>query len=158
MRRRPRQERRHRDEEQFPRMGDVSRALIKSQAGPNAGLALSTSPLCFLTRFNSQVFCVILQRRLLLPLSLLNARNCRCGHHLDALGHHRASCVKAGVLKRKDYALEYVMTRVCKEPGGRVTTNVLVRDLCLKPLLHPGCPQIFVHIHAKPFQFQFEDN
>ena len=101
-------ERRHRDEELFPRMGDASRALIRSQAGPGAGLALSTSPLCFLTRFNSQAFRVILLRRLQLPLPL-TARNCRCGHHLDVWPSPR-ECDGAGL-------------------QGRVTTNVAVRDL-----------------------------
>ena len=105
-------ERRHLEEELFPRMGDASRALIRSQAGPGAGLALSTSPLCF-------------------PLPL-TARNCRCGHHLDVFGHHRAACARAGVLSRRGYAIESVMARVCREAGGRVTTNVAVRDLDLE--------------------------
>ena len=119
-------ERRHRDEELFPGMNDASRALIRSQAGPGAGMALSTSPLCLHTRFDSQVFRVILLRRLQLPLPL-TARNCRCGHHLDVFGHHRAACARAGVLSRRGYALESVIARVCREAGGR-----LVRDLDLE--------------------------
>ena len=67
-------ERRHRDEELFPGMNDASRALIRSQAGPGAGMALSTSPLCLHTRFDSQVFRVILLRRLQLPLPLDRAQ------------------------------------------------------------------------------------
>ena len=61
-----------------------------------------------------------------------NPRNCRCGHHLDVFGHHRAACARAGVLSRRGYALESVMARVCREAGGRVTTNVPVRDLDLE--------------------------
>ena len=124
-------ERRHRDEELFPGMNDASRALIRSQAGPGAGMALSTSPLCLHTRFDSQVFRVILLRRLQLPLPL-TARNCRCGHHLDVFGHHRAACARAGVLSRRGHALESAIARVCREAGGRVTTNVLLRDLDLE--------------------------
>ena len=124
-------ERKHREEELFPQMTHASRALIRSQAGPGAGLALSTSPLCLLTRFPSQVFRVILLRRLQLPLPL-TARNCRCGHHLDVFGHHRAACARAGVLSRRGFALESVIERVCREAGGRVTTNVLLRDLDLE--------------------------
>ena len=66
-----------------------------------------------------------------LPLSL-TARNCRCGHHLDVFGHHQAACARARVLSRRGYALESVMARVCREAGGRVTTNVAVRDLDLE--------------------------
>ena len=124
-------ERKHREEELFPQMTPASRALIRSQAGPGAGLALSTSPLCLLTRFPSQVFRVILLRRLQLPLPL-TARNCRCGHHLDVFGNHRAACARAGVLSRRGFALESVIARVCREAGGRVTTNVLLRDLDLE--------------------------
>ena len=112
-------------------MNDASRALIRSQAGPGAGMALSTSPLCLHTHFDSQVFRVILLRRLQLPLPL-TARNCRCGHHFDVFGHHRAACARAGVLSRRGYARESVIARVCREAGGRVTTNVLVRDLDLE--------------------------
>ena len=124
-------ERKHREEELFPQMTHASRALIRSQAGPGAGLALSTSPLCLLTHFPSQVFRVILLRRLQLPLPL-TARICRCGHHLDVFGHHRAACARAGVLSRRGFALESVIARICREARGRVTTNVLLRDLDLE--------------------------
>ena len=82
-------------------------------------------------RFPSQVFHVILWRRLQLPLPL-TARNCRCSHHLDVFGHHRAACARAGVLSRRGFALESVIARVCREAGGRVTTNVLLLDLDLE--------------------------
>ena len=36
-----------------------------------------------------------------------------------------------GVLGRRGYPLESVVVRICREAGGRVTTNVLVRDLDL---------------------------
>ena len=96
-------------------------------SGRKPAQAQDTSPLCLLTRFPLQVFRVILLRRLHLPLPL-TARNCRCGHHLDVFGHHRAACARAGVLSRRGFALESVVARVCREAGGRVTTNVLLRS------------------------------
>ena len=33
------------------------------------------------------------------------------------------------MLRRRGFALESVVVRVCREAGGRVTTNVLLRDL-----------------------------
>ena len=72
----------------------------------------STSPTCRITRLGSHHF---------RPLPL-TVRSCRCGRPLDALGHHRAACARAGVLGRRGFALESV---------GRVSANVLLRDLDL---------------------------
>ena len=116
-----------------PRDGSVSQdergipALVRSQAGTGGGVALSTCPTCRLTRFDAQVFRVLLMRRLQMPLPL-TARNCRCGHFLDVFGHHRAACARAGVLSKRGVALESATARIFREAGGRVTTNVLVRD------------------------------
>ena len=76
------------------------------------------------TRLEAQLFRVTLLRRLQLPLPFTE-RTCRCGLPLDSLGHHQAACARAGVL------LESVAARICRDGGGRVTTNVLVRDLDL---------------------------
>ena len=70
---------------------------------------------------------LLLLRRLRLPLPLI-VRSCRCGQPLDSCGHHRAACAQAGVLGRRGWALESVVARVCREAGGRVTTNVMLRD------------------------------
>ena len=114
----------------FPRMGDARKALVRSQGGSGAGLALSTCPVNRLTTSTPQVFRVILLRRPHLPLTL-TVRNCRCGQPLDICGHHRAACAPAGVLGGRGWALENVVARICSEAGGRVTTNVLVRNLDL---------------------------
>ena len=114
----------------FPRLGAARKALMRSQGGPGAGLALSTCPVDRLTTFTPQVFRVILLRRLHLPLPL-TVRNCRCGQPLDICGHHRAACARAGVLAGRGWAVENVAARICREAGGRVTTNVLVRNLDL---------------------------
>ena len=104
-------ERHHRD----------SQTLLRSQGGPGSGLAFSTSPMCRITRLGSHHF---------RPLPL-TVRSCRCGRPLDALGHHRAACARAGVLVRRGFALESVVARICREAGGRVSANVLLRDLDL---------------------------
>ena len=117
-----------RDENLFNRLDNASKALVRSQGGVGAGLAFSTCPLCRVTRLEPHLFRVLLLRRLRLPFSL-SGRSCRCGLPLDSSGHHRAACARAGILGRRGFALESV--RICREAGGRVTTNVMVRDLDL---------------------------
>ena len=121
---------RFRDEDLFVRMTNSGQALVRSQGGPGAGLALATCPTCRITRIEPQLFRIVLLRRLNLPLPL-SARFCRCGLPLDLRGHHRAACARAGILGRREYAFETVTARICREAGGRVTTNVMVRDLDL---------------------------
>ena len=104
------------------------RALIRSQRGPLASAALTALPTCRATRIESQPFRVWLCRRLRLPLPL-TSRNCRCGRRLDKFGHHRTAFSRAGVLGTRGYPLECAAAQVCREAGGRVTTNVLIRDL-----------------------------
>ena len=106
----------------FPRMNKSSRALVWSQAGPGGGVALSTCPTCRLAWLEPQVFRVLLLCRLQLPLPL-TVRNCQFGHFLD---------VFASPGKRR-FALE-----------GRVTTNVLVRNLDLEvdARMHDGGAQL----------------
>ena len=74
--------------------------------------------------FRVQVFGL----RLPFPLS---QHACRCGRPIDPFGHHRAACARTGALGRRGFALESAAARVCREAGGRVTTNVMVRDLDL---------------------------
>ena len=123
-------ERHHRDDHIFSHLTDPARALLLSQGGPGSGLALSTCPRCRITRMGPQHFRILLLRRLQLPLPL-TVRSCRCGRPLDIYGHHRAACARAGVLGRRGFALESVVARICREAGGRASTNVFVRDLDL---------------------------
>ena len=118
-----------RAEDLFARMGDPGKALLRSQGEDQVqGLALSTCPVSRLTTFTPQLFRVVLLLRLHLPLPL-TVRNCRCGRPLDSRGHHRAACARAGVLGGRGWAVENAAARTCREAGGRVTTNVMVRDL-----------------------------
>ena len=110
------------------RMSDSARASLRSQGGSGAGLPFTTCPTCLVTRLEPHVFRILLLRRLRLPLPF-TVRSCRCGLPLDSCGHHRAACAQAGVLGRRGWALESVAARICREAGGRVTTNVLLRDL-----------------------------
>ena len=121
-------DRRFRDEDLFVRLTNCSQALVRSQGGPGAGLALATCPTCRITRIEPQLFRIVLLRLLNLPLPL-SARFWLCGLPLDLCGHHRAACARAGILVRRRYALETVTARISREAGGRVTTNVMVRDL-----------------------------
>ena len=98
-----------------------------------AGEPFSSFPTTRETRFDSQPFRFLLLRRLRLPLPLTACR-CRCGRLMDVFGHHRAACATGGVLGRRGFELESTAARVCREAGGRVRTNVLLRELDL----HPG--------------------
>ena len=111
-------------------MPEQVQALGRSEAGVGAGAALTVAPTNRETTILPHLFRVILLRRLrqALPLSVLN---CRCGRPLDFCGHHRAACARAGVLGRRGFALESVAARICREAGGRVRTNMLVRDMDL---------------------------
>ena len=71
-------------------MSPVEQALLRSQSGPCAGVPFSACPSSPLTRIDSALFRVLLQRRLHLSLPL-SKRICGCGRPLDLFGHHRAA-------------------------------------------------------------------
>ena len=123
-------ERHFRDRNLMTRLAEHEMALLRSQSGPYAGMALSVAPASFLTRIAPALFRVLLLRRLRLPLPL-SFRLCRCGRPLDSFGHHRAACSRAGVLGRRGFAVESAAARICREAGGRVTLNMMVRDMDL---------------------------
>ena len=84
------------------------------------------------TRIDPQPFRLLFSCAVCDSLYLCNrAPSCRCGRPLDVLGHHRAACANAGVLGRRGWVLENVAARVCREAGGRVRTNLAVRDMDL---------------------------
>ena len=114
-------ERHFRDAQVFVDMEGPRTALVRLQGGPGAGLEFTSYRTNFLTTFSPQLFRVLLLRRLGLPLPL-TARTCRCARPLDPCGHHRAACPRAGVLGRRGHALESVLSRICREAGGRATT------------------------------------
>ena len=80
------------------------------------------------TTFDPQVLRLLLLRRLWLPLPS-SSRVCRCGRPLFSSGHHRAACAVAGVLGSRGFAVESAAARVCREAGGRVSTNIRIQDM-----------------------------
>ena len=105
-------------------MGPSHRTQVRSQAGPGAGVAFSAVPTALSYSHCSALCCCdVSGSHCLFRCTLL------CGRQIDKFGHHRASCARAGVLGRRGFALESGTARVCREAGGRVTTNVMVRDL-----------------------------
>ena len=127
-------ERHHREVNVFPRLSESGRALVRSQAGPGRRFDMGCVP-------NVPQFGFSLVPSALAPSSPdapSSDRACLpvC-HFLDAHGHHRAACARAGVLARRGFSVESVAARICREAGGRLTTNILVRDLDLD-LEDPG--------------------
>ena len=112
------------------RLSDTQKTMLRSQSGPGAGAFLSTTPSNPLTRIDLFSFRTLLCRRLRLAL-LLSTRICRCGRTIDPHGHHRAACARSGALARRGFAVESAVARVCREGGGRVATNRMIRDLDL---------------------------
>ena len=92
--------------------------LVRSQGGPLAGLPFTAMHLNPHLRFEPDLFRVLLLRRLRLPLPL-SSRTCRCGRLLDSLGPYRASCCGC---------VGAAAARICREGGGRVSTNVFLWD------------------------------
>ena len=83
-----------RDGRLFSRLDDASKALMRSQGGVGSGLALSTCPLCGVTRLEPCLFSS--------PSPPLTGRNCWCGFPLDSCGHQGAACARSlGHRRRK---------------------------------------------------------
>ena len=114
----------------FSDISPASRALLLSQAGPGGSTVLTTLPTRPEYAMHDDAFRVTLLRRLRLPLPP-TARVCRCGGELDILGDHRAACATAGVLVRRAVPVERTVAQICREAGGRVATDVFLRDLHL---------------------------
>ena len=114
-----------------------------------AGVPFCCFPISMATRFEPQEFRILLLRRLWCPLPLCSA-SCRCGRPLDPRGHHRAACQVAGVLGRRGFPIESAVARVCREAGGRVTTNVRVQDLDIPPGAAPDNRRLEVVVDGLP--------
>ncbi|CAK0791015.1 unnamed protein product, partial [Prorocentrum cordatum] len=104
------------------------RALLRSQSGPCAGRAFTALPTTGDFHIPPAEFRVLLLRRLRFDLPFA-ASACRCRGRLDARGDRRAACPRAGVLKKRSIPLEKAAARICREAGGRVAENQLLRDL-----------------------------
>jgi hypothetical protein len=125
-----------------------SRALLHSQAGPYASRTLTVYPTNPEYTLSPEHFRVCLLRRLRLPLPFTNHR-CSCGGALDPLGDHRAAYATSGFLRVRSIPLERAVARICREAGGRVRTNVLLRDMNL-PCPPPDARAIEVLVSGVP--------
>ena len=114
-------------------LSDAESAMLRSQGGPLASSPFISFPTYRTSRLEPQLLRVLFLRRMRLPLPL-SARACQCGRPLDVLGHHRSACAVVGTLELRGFPLENAAARICREAGGRVRTNVLVRDLDLGPV------------------------
>ena len=109
------------------RLDHSSRALLESQSGPFAAKVFTTLPTSLELRLEPASFRVLLLRRLRLQLPLVPA-TCPCRRRLDALGDHRASCPRSGLLRPRAIPLERADARMCREAGATVSTNVHNQD------------------------------
>ena len=115
----------------MPTWADHEKALMRSQKGPFAGVALSVAPINFLTRIDPSLFRVLPS-----PSSsprTLSLRFCRCGRPLDPVA--------------VDFWLRARLLGFAGRFAGRlrVAVNVMVRDMDLaipnaKEVLIDGLP------------------
>ncbi|CAK0891747.1 unnamed protein product [Prorocentrum cordatum] len=126
-------ERRYREEVVLPSLTDDQQWMLDSQGGRCGGRHLALIPSTPESTFTPERFRALLQRRLRLPLdataSRCNGRSCQA--HLDERGDHRAACPRSGRLLKRGAPIERMWARVCREAGGRVRTNVFLRDMNL---------------------------
>ena len=108
-----------------------SQAVLRSQAGRCASEHLTLLPLNQELQWTNAKLRTLLLRGLRLPLDL-DKRDCKCGRPLDPLGDHCAACSTVGVLQTRAVPLEGAWARVGREAGGRVRTNVYLRNLNLE--------------------------
>eukprot|EP00439_Symbiodinium_sp_Y106_P044538 s4698_g5.t1 len=93
------------------RLDPPSTALLDSQSGPFAAKVLTALPTSPELRLEPASYHVVLLRRLRLQLPLVPAF-CPCRRRLDALGDHRASCPRSGLLRSRAVPLERAAARV----------------------------------------------
>ena len=110
-----------------PQLTNTEAALLRSQADPMASAALTAIPSQKEFRLAPQPFRILLLRRLRLHLPVPGC----VAVPSTSLATTIAACWTAGVLGRRVWVLENVAARVCREVGGRVRVNVLVRDMDL---------------------------
>ena len=110
----------HRETVVWPTLSPAEQAMVRSQSGPVASVPFTAMPTSRVTRIASDLFRVLLLRRLRSPLPLC-VRSCRCGRLLDVLGHHRAACSTGGALGRRGFAVESAVAQICREGGARVS-------------------------------------
>ena len=102
------------------------RALLLSQAGPQAGRVLHVLPTAAELRLPSELFRIVLLRRLRMPLP---ASAVTAAGASPMLWVHVAACPASGVLRTRAAPVERAIARVCREEGGRVAMHVQVAEM-----------------------------
>ena len=128
----------HRQRIVLPLLDTSSRALLRSQSGPQAGRFLTTLPTAPDRVITPEEMQVLLRRRLRLrlPMSVRRCgallhrhtgrrRRARCNRRLDRYGDHGAACPVSGRFKKRAIPIEHAWARVFREAGARVERNKL---------------------------------
>ena len=101
-------------------------AHLRSHSGGGSSNVLHGCPTTPEFAVEPELFRNLILERLRLPLAVADA-TCECGTPLDSRGRHRAACPLSGRLRTRAVAPE--RTRVCREAGAIVRTNVKLRDM-----------------------------
>ena len=103
----------------WPRLPDSSRAMLRSLSGPHGSVPFTCCPVARHTTFDAQVLRTLLLRRLWLPVLV---QLC-----LPVWPSTRFQWPPpTGVLGSRGFAVESAAARVCREAGGRDTTNTRI--------------------------------
>ena len=107
----------------WPTLNNTDRAMSRSQRGPLAATPVVSVPSNRFSKFDAQSFRVLLRRHLRDPAGMA------------ANSTHLATTAR-DVQKQEFWGdvvfpLERAAAQVCREAGGRVSSNVLVRDMDL---------------------------
>ena len=103
-------------------------ALVRSQSGPLASVPFTSFPTCRVTRMESELFRVLLLRRLRMPLPL-SVRSCCVAVVLICLGTTGQHAAGQGFSAGEDLLSKALWNRSAREAGARVSTNVMITDL-----------------------------
>ena len=111
-----------RDRVLLPSLPPSLTALLRSQAGAQAGAWLTAIPADVSTALSPGSMQVALRRRMRLPLPIAPNR-CRgegpgCGGVADAFGDHALACPRTGLLARRAKVVERAWVRVAREAVG----------------------------------------
>ena len=77
----------------------------------------------------AHLFRTLLLGKMHLPLQVTERRCEGCHAELDSFGHHHASCIRSGRVKKRGTPPERVVARIFREAGAIVRQNVFSKDM-----------------------------